>query len=80
MVDDITRLTCSALHIISAVPVNLALNISLLRQTRDDLTKANSRQGIRSSVDHLARCQLCEDHFFLTKTVINLPEFHIIMT
>ena len=36
-------LACPVLHIINAVPVNLSLNHSLLRQT-GDLTKAHSRK------------------------------------
>ena len=44
MVDDITSLSCPALHIIDAVPVNVS-NHSLLRQT-GDLTSAFAEKAL----------------------------------
>jgi hypothetical protein len=44
------------------------------------LRSVQAESGYMHILGRLARCELCKDHFFLTNTVITLPELYIIMT
>ena len=62
--------------------VNIACYHEFLitREIVTSLAFRASSQGICISLGRLGHCELCEDHLFLTKTVINIPELYIIMT